>query len=198
MEFGVVQRPKVGRRVCGDGYLIVNGGPETVVSVTDGLGSGPKARLSSELALQGVAEHTDADLVDVMTYCHYTILAAGGVGVMIAILRLDRDSLTLEYGGVGNIRFLAQSREVIQPITHYGYLGVRLPKLRSFRFSYTPGDLFVLHTDGISSRFHLHNHLRDIEEGAQSLADRVLEVYGKDHDDVTMVVVRTGDGGTGG
>ncbi|MBN1483100.1 MAG: SpoIIE family protein phosphatase [Chloroflexia bacterium] len=191
MEFGVVQRPKIGRRVCGDGHLILEEDSRVLVAVTDGLGSGPKAYHSTELALQGVAEHADADLIDIMTYCHYTILAAGGVGVMIALLRLVPAQSLLEIGGVGNVRFLAHSQEVIQPIIHYGYLGVRLPSMRSYRFSYHPGDIFLLHTDGISSRFHLENHVRELDqEGPQALADLALREYGKMHDDATLVLAR--------
>jgi serine phosphatase RsbU (regulator of sigma subunit) len=191
MEFGIVQRPKVGNLVSGDGYLIREDGPRIVVAVSDGLGSGERASASSQLAIQGVAEHLDASLADVLAYCHYIILSAGGVGVMMTILRLDQAAGRLEYAGVGNVRFLAHSQNVIQPITRYGYLGVRLPTLQVLHFFYNPGDTLLLHTDGVSSRFHLHNHLRDLEQGAQALADRAMQEYRKEHDDATLVVVKT-------
>lgn len=191
MDYGTAQRPKAGNLVCGDGYLIREAGPRVVVAVCDGLGSGEKAARSSHLALQGVAEHLDAALVDILAYCHYTILASGGVGVMMTILRLDQAAGLLEYAGVGNVRFLAHSQRIIQPITRYGYLGVRLPTLHGLHFDYDPGDVFILHTDGISSRFHLSNHARDLRGESQRLADLVLQEYRKDHDDATLVVIRT-------
>jgi negative regulator of sigma-B (phosphoserine phosphatase) len=177
MEYGIAQRPKIGNLVNGDGYLVREAGPRLVLAVCDGLGSGEKASQSSRLAIQGVAEHLDAALVDILAYCHYTILAAGGVGVMMTILRLDQTAGRLEYAGVGNVRFLADSHRVIQPITRYGYLGVRLPTLHGLYFDYDPGDTFLLHTDGVSSRFHLSNHLHDLQAGAQRLADRALQEY---------------------
>ena len=191
MEYGIVQRPKIGNIVSGDGYLVRETELGVVVAVCDGLGSGEKADRSARLAIQGVAEHLDAALVDILAYCHYTILAAGGVGVMMTLLRLGLAAGRLEYAGVGNVRFQAHSRRVIQPITRYGYLGVRLPTLHGLRFDYDPGDTFLLHTDGISSRFHLSNHLRDLRSGAQRLADIVLAEYRKDHDDATLVAVKT-------
>ena len=191
MELGMGQKAKAGNLICGDGYLVRQDGPRAVIAVSDGLGSGEKAQHSSNLALNGVTENLDASLADVLTYCHYVILAAGGVGVMMTVLRLDEAAGRLEYAGVGNVRFLAHSRKVIQPITRYGYLGVRLPTLQVLHFDYSPGDTFLLHTDGISSRFHLHNHLPDLEQGAQALADRVLQEYRKEHDDATLVVVKT-------
>jgi negative regulator of sigma-B (phosphoserine phosphatase) len=191
MEIGIAQQPKAGNMISGDAPLVREIPPRVVVALSDGLGSGEKASHSSILAMQGVAEHLQEALTDILAYCHYSILAAGGVGVMMTLLRLDSSAHCLEYAGVGNIRFLAQSHSVIQPITRYGYLGVRLPGLHLLRYSYAPGDLFILHTDGISSRFHLVHHARDLELGAQPLAERVLAEYRKEHDDATVVVIRT-------
>lgn len=191
MEFGIAQQPKSGNLVSGDGYLIRQVGSLVVVALSDGLGSGEKADHSSRLAIQGVAEHLEESLPDILSYCHYTILAAGGVGVMMTVLRLDTSALRLEYAGVGNIRFLTDSRNPIQPITRYGYLGVRLPGLHVLRYPYTPGDTFILHTDGISSRFHLPNHARELAQGPQVLAERVMAEYRKEYDDATVLVLRT-------
>lgn len=191
MECGVAQHVRLGSPANGDGYLVLEHGPRVLLAVVDGLGSGEKASRATRLAIQGVAENAEASLTHILTYCHYTILANGAVGVMMAIMRLDSQHCALEFAGVGNVRFLAHSRGLIQPIIRYGYLGVRLPTLQGFHYPYQPGDAFVLHTDGISTRFHLHNHLKELEEGAQNLADRVLGQYGKEHDDATVVVVRT-------
>lgn len=191
MKFGIAQQTKIGNRVSGDTCVVLEGDRHAVVAIIDGLGSGEKAARSAQLAATGVKEHPDAALTDILTYCHYIILAAGGVGAVMALLRLDTAQQILEFAGVGNIRFLAHSHNTIQPITRYGYLGVRLPTLRDFRFPYTPGDLFILHTDGVSSRFHLHNHAGDIERGPQFMADLICEQYGKEHDDLTVVVVQT-------
>ncbi len=190
MEIGIAERAKAGSPLSGDAHRVVEQGQYVLVAIADGLGSGEKAARSARLAVQGVAEFPTEALQDILAYCHYTILAAGGVGVMMALLRLDTLAHRLEFSGVGNVRFQAHSREPIQPIVRYGYLGVRLPSLHVYRSPYTPGDVFVLHTDGVSTRFHLHNHLSELRDGAQSLAERILGQYGKDHDDATVIVVR--------
>jgi|YNPNPStandDraft_1061719.scaffolds.fasta_scaffold00315_4 serine/threonine protein phosphatase PrpC len=191
MKFGIARWNKAGNRVSGDACLVWEDGPRALVALADGLGSGEKAGHSAQLAVQGVAENAEAALDHILAYCHYTILAAGGVGAMMSLLRLDESTHTLEFSGVGNIRFLAHSRQVIQPITRYGYLGLRLPTLSVFRSRYDPGDLFILHTDGISSRFHLANHRADLAGEVQAFAERILEMYGKSHDDATVIVIRS-------
>ncbi len=191
MEFGIMQQPRAGYLVCGDGYLIHERGSQLVVAVADGLGSGEKAYHSSAMTIQGIAENADAALPDILAYCHYTILSASGVGVMVVLLRLDVEAHTLEVSGVGNVRFTAHSKRMIQPIIRFGYLGVRLPSLPTLHYAFDPGDTFVLHTDGISTRFHIQNHLPDLTRGAQPLAEVAMKEYGKAHDDATIVVVKT-------
>lgn len=191
MDIGIAERPKVGNLLSGDAHLFLAEGVRVVLALADGLGSGENAAHSARLAVQGVSEQPGAALTDILSYAHYLILAAGGVGAMMVILRLERDSAKLELAGVGNIRFLAHTRWPIQPFMRYGYLGVRLPTLRAFSFPYDPGDVFVLHTDGISRQFHLQNHLRDLAQGAQHLAERVLGEYGKVYDDATVMVLKT-------
>lgn len=191
MDIGIAERPKAGNFKGGDAHLFVEDGGRIVLALADGLGSGEKAARSARLAVQSVVEYPQAALNDILAYAHYAILAAGGVGAMMVILRLDPSRRTLEFSGVGNISFQAHSRRTIQPFSRYGYLGLRLPTLHVFRFDYDPGDAFVLHTDGISSRFHLSNHLADLAQGAQHLAECALAEYGKDHDDATIIVVRT-------
>jgi len=191
VDIGIAERPKAGSFLSGDAHLSLEGGERVVLALADGLGSGEKAARSARLAVQGVAEYPHAELNDILAYAHYLILAAGGVGAMMVVLRLDQVNRVLEFAGVGNIRFLAHSQRTIQPFARYGYLGVRLPTLYVFRFPYDPGDAFVMHTDGISSRFHLHDHLADLEQGTQHLAERILAEYGKEHDDATVIVAKT-------
>ncbi len=195
IEIGIAQQPKAGQALCGDAVGVTETERYTVVALADGLGSGPKAHHAARLAVQGVTEHANYALDDILSYCHYALLSSGGVGVMLVVLRLERPARRLEFSGVGDIRFLAHSREPIQPVSRYGYLGTQLPRLHTFRFPYTPGDIFILHTDGISSRLHLHNHLDDLARGAQFFANLVLQTYGKSHDDATVVVVRTDEQG---
>jgi serine phosphatase RsbU (regulator of sigma subunit) len=56
-------------------------------------------------------------------------------------------------------------------------------------YSYNSGDTFVLYSDGISSRFNLDGKI-DMTLPPQTMADAILEQYGKTVDDATVVVVR--------
>lgn len=78
----------------------------------------------------------------------------------------------------------------MRPISYGGIVGSRLPSLREFRFVYTPGDLIMLHTDGISRRFVLDNVVERLRPASpQCLAEAIADSYAKRNDDVTLVVV---------
>ena len=51
------------------------------------------------------------------------------------------------------------------------------------------GDLLVMFTDGISSRFDL-SKIEAASEGPQALADYLLSNHAKEHDDAGCVVIR--------
>ena len=76
-------------------------------------------------------------------------------GAVIGLLRLDQQSHKASYVGVGNIGMQVYSRQMIKPISKNGILGFRLPTLLELHYVYDPGDIFVLYSDGVSSRFAL-------------------------------------------
>jgi serine/threonine protein phosphatase PrpC len=109
---------------------------------------------------------------------------------VIGLLRLDAMAQKVSYIGVGNIGVHVYTRQTIKPISKNGILGFRLPQLLELSYTYDPGDLFVLYSDGISSRFSLDGKI-DIRQPPQRIAEQILELYGKHTDDATVVVIRT-------
>jgi hypothetical protein len=68
-----------------------------------------------------------------------------------------------------------------------GIVGRRTRRARCDRFPVGPGDLLVMHTDGVASRWQLE----DGERPAPSrLAQALLTAHGRSHDDATCLVIR--------
>ena len=190
MKYGVVQRPKRGRDVSGDAYLIKELGSSTLVCLADGLGSGPVAAEAAGLAIQCVERYSTLAIAEILKQCHRAL--KGTRGAVLALLRVDDDKEQVSFVGVGNITFHARSAHPMKPISRNGIVGHRLPNPREFRYRYTPGDLFVLHSDGVSSRFNLDDTSTTIDVAAepQALAEELVRRFGKDTDDVTLIVLR--------
>jgi negative regulator of sigma-B (phosphoserine phosphatase) len=189
MEFGIVYRPKSGRRVSGDAYLIKEEEEATLICLVDGLGSGEGAAEAAQAAIGCVEVNGTLSLSDIMAKCHQAL--KGTRGAVIALTRISFAESTVTFVGVGNIGVHVRSTALIKPISKNGIVGYRLPRLKEFAYPYTPGDLFVLHTDGISNRFTLDNAVWMQEaQDVQILADEIARNFGKENDDITVIIAR--------
>ena len=189
MEVGIVHRPKSGRDISGDAYLIKEEEEATLICLVDGLGSGEAAAEAAQAAVRCVEVNSTLPLSGIMTECHQAL--RGTRGAVVALMHINFAKSTVTFVGVGNVGIHVRSTAPIKPISKNGIVGYRLPRLQKFTYPYAPGDLFVLYTDGISSRFTLDGALWAEEaQDVQALADEIARNFGKENDDVTVLVAR--------
>jgi hypothetical protein len=150
-----------------------------------GLGHGEAAAAAADAFCAYVRSQPDASPDHVLLGAHAAL--RGTRGVVAAVLRIHPDPARLELAGVGNIEVHSVSRTPIRPTSHPGVVGVRLRTVRTVAFALHPGDLVILRSDGISSRFDLADlaHL-----DAQPLAEALLARHGTAHDDASCLVLR--------
>ncbi len=193
LKFAVYQRAKVGYKVNGDAYLIKEYDDGVLVCLVDGLGSGPPAAEASQVAVDWVAAHHQVPLPHMLVGCHDALRDTRGAAM--ALMRINTTARELAFLGVGNVEFHAWSVRPMRPISYSGIVGSRLPSLHEFRFVYTPGDLIVLHTDGISRRFALDSVVEQMGPASpQGLAEAIAAGYAKRTDDATLIVVSSTSG----
>jgi serine phosphatase RsbU (regulator of sigma subunit) len=187
--WGAVCRAKQNQTVSGDLYVIEEHGEgRLIAAVVDGLGGGEEAARAARAAEQIIRQHPDWPLQELVQRSHVALHSTRGA--VIGLLRLDTQGHKVSYVGVGNIGAQVYSRQTIKPISKNGILGFRLPALLEMHYTYDPGDIFVLYSDGVSSRFALDGKI-DIRQPPQRIAEQILELYGKYTDDATVVVIKT-------
>jgi len=187
--WGAVCRAKQGQVVSGDVYLVLEDSESTVLAtVIDGLGGGAEAERAARLAAQTIEQYPEYPLQELIRKSHSALHSTRGA--VIGLLRLQAIGHKVSYVGVGNIGVQVYSRQPIKPISKNGILGFRLPSLLEMHYLYNPGDTFVLYSDGISSRFAMDGKI-DIQQPPQRIAEQILEIYGKQIDDATVVVIKT-------
>lgn len=189
MAFGIVHRPKPGSHISGDAYLIKETEEAALLCLVDGLGSGEGAAAAAQAAIRCVEANSTLPLSGILVQCHQAL--KGTRGVVMALLRLSFAQKVGTFTGVGNIGIHVRSTTAMKPISGNGIVGYRLPRLQEFTYPYTPGDLFVLHTDGISSHFTL-NDVLELEgtQDMQAMAEAIARRFGKENDDITVLVAR--------
>jgi serine/threonine protein phosphatase PrpC len=170
-------------------YLVLEHGEQSVLAtVVDGLGGGAEAERAARLAAQVIEQHPDFPLQELIRRSHTALHSTRGA--VIGLLRLDLATNNASYVGVGNIGLQVYSRQPIKPISKNGILGFRLPTLLELRYTFDPGDVFVLYSDGVSAHFAQDAKI-DLRQPPQSMAEQVLGSYGKLIDDATVVVIKT-------
>ncbi|HID08478.1 MAG TPA: stage II sporulation protein E, partial [Armatimonadetes bacterium] len=186
VTYAVYHHTKVGYTESGDRCLVQENGDNVLVCVADGLGSGPAAAQAAQAAVDWVAAHDQVPLSQIMRGCHDALRHTRGAAV--ALVRMDTAQRVLTFVGVGNVEFHAWSDEPMRPISYAGIVGSRLPSLRVFRYRLSPGDVIMLHTDGISRRFALEDVIA--QEGTaslQCLAEAIAHNHAKRNDDAALV-----------
>ena len=189
ITWGAVCRAKQGQSVSGDVYTVSEYGENRILAaVIDGLGGGEEAARAAQAAQRTIQQYIEWPLQELIQRSHAALHSTRGA--VIGLLRLEQEGHHASYIGVGNIGVHVYSRQPIKPISKNGIIGYRLPTLLELRYVYDPGDIFVLYSDGVSSHFTTDSKI-DIKQPPQLLAEQILEIYGKQTDDATVVVMKT-------
>lgn len=188
MKCGAVNRSKVGNSISGDTYVFAEDEQQTLVAVVDGLGAGEAAHEAAERARLCIGDNTRASLTDLLQLCHQAL--RGTRGAVMMLMRVDHTTDMVSFAGVGNVSVRVIGDAAIKPISRNGIVGYRMTSVREFRYPYTRGDVFILHSDGISTRFTVdEDWVRCPQTDLDQVAREIADQFGKD-DDVTIVVIR--------
>lgn len=181
-EVFALGRPHPHEHLSGDLVGVVREGARLLVGLADGLGHGPAAREAAEAAMACL--RADETLADTLYRIHAQIQGTRGVAMAIARVEASR----VEVAVVGNVRAgvfgPAGTRRASQTP---GTLGLRgTPRtVHPETFSLGPQDLLLLWTDGLREQLSVDRPMPDVQ-----LVPHLLEQWGKDSDDATVVLVR--------
>jgi negative regulator of sigma-B (phosphoserine phosphatase) len=187
LSVGLIQQAIVGEKVCGDSYVVIDQGETVVIAVADGLGHGPLAETASLKAIEWVRTNARLTPAAIVEACHLAL--RGSVGAVMAVVKIDRAGKTLTHSGLGNVETrIVGVAKTHHPVNVNGIVGQTARRFREETFPFYPGDLLIMHTDGISERFAADTASRRLDP--QTLANRIVQEHGKHHDDQLLLIVR--------
>jgi len=177
--------PLPGYEVCGDGYIIVETSEKITVGCIDGLGHGEGANKAAETAKKCIKENHKDDPIEIIKWCHKALRKT--VGAAISVLQINLAENRMEFAGIGNVDLRAYSKNDIHPISYTGIVGYNLRKIQSYKYQQFPGDILVLTTDGISTKYEIE----DIKyKSAGHLVEYIFNGWYKRTDDGTVIVIK--------
>jgi len=188
---GVYGRFCAGERTSGDDAVFVRRQHDgIVVGVADGLGHGEGARAASERARDVVLTHSGLEPDVLMARCDAAL--AGTRGAVMSIARIDEAHGSLALACVGNVSVQLVGPDGSKSFGGSSFVlgapgGVHRTSVehRTIR----PSQALLLLSDGVTSRADLEGDLALLREHPVVVAQRVVERFGRDNDDVMVLVV---------
>lgn len=154
LNYTVFAEPKDFGAPSGDAYFVREMEDSLLVGVMDGLGHGEAAHHAATLA-KDYFMTTEIGSFDYLFKGSHQALV-GSRGVVASLMYIDTRAKTFMWAGVGNVEgyFGSSEKGCLESLLKTnGALGFNLPpKIMTYTFSYIPGDLFILHTDGFLSQ----------------------------------------------
>ena len=191
IEWGVALRAMPGEKVSGDSHLVMELPQRTLAAVVDGLGHGREATAAATAAISVLEANNSESLISMVKRCHEALLKSRGAVMTVASFNRADDTLTwLSVGNVSGLLLRADPKSAPSSqssLLRAGVVGFQLPMLRPGVVALFPRDLLILATDGIRDDFE-----RSINAAAapQQIADRVMDLHFKGHDDAAVLVMR--------
>jgi negative regulator of sigma-B (phosphoserine phosphatase) len=188
MEFGIVERPCLGETVSGDACFVRECDGQTLIAVIDGLGHGPGAALVAQKAIGYLEEHHREGLTEIIQGCHGALKGTRGAAMGLALI--DHQLATLTYVGIGNVEIRVVGEKSHSLVSMPGIVGYDMRKIRPEEMAYHPGDLVIMHSDGVSAKFSLAQYPGLRQKDPQQIAEAIFRDHARGHDDATIMVVR--------
>ena len=191
VEWAVRGRPIPGESESGDLHVVVDYGDGVLVGVIDGLGHGREAAVAARVAAQAITREAARPLLAIVKACHEALRGTRGAVLSLASIDASHDQLC--WTGVGNVEaVLTRGDPAHQPrreriLLRSGVVGYQLPPLRATNLSIHRDDMLLLASDGIRHGF---SEEPSTQLSCADYADYLLRAYGKQTDDMMVLVAR--------
>lgn len=188
VRFGVSQHSLHDDPACGDTWCLALQGQHLSALVLDGLGHGEEAEQAALAGRDAFALAPFAPPDQMLEDMHKAM--AGGRGGAVGIARFDAAHDRLDYTGIGNIAAILASPEKVRGLTSYpGIVGSQYRKIQTFDYAPVNGNLLIMHSDGLQSRWNLRDYPDLIHRHPAVIATVLHRDFCRGRDDVTVLVV---------
>jgi anti-sigma regulatory factor (Ser/Thr protein kinase) len=189
-RLGVVCVPMRGEVECGDAWCAAIDRDRVTAMIVDGLGHGPDAALAAAVAttkFETLASEPPATMLGTIN-----IAMRGTRGAALSAAVVDEIACTVEFSGVGNVDGRVLTDERTQHLVpQNGIVGTVMPSLRPTAATWDAGARLVMHSDGISARWHVGAYPGLMNAHPSIMAGVIYRDFSRDRDDATILVVST-------
>ncbi|MBB3226497.1 anti-sigma regulatory factor (Ser/Thr protein kinase) [Luteibacter sp. Sphag1AF] len=187
-RFGAVQQSLHDDPACGDSWALTCNGDALACMVVDGLGHGPDAQVAAHAAIAAFLASPFGDPSETLADAHSAM--TGTRGGAVAIARHERQNGRLRFSGIGNISATLLGPDSSRGLaSHPGIVGVQFRRAHTFDFPQSGGQLLVMHSDGLQSRWRLTDYPGLWHRHPAVISAVLHRDFSRGRDDVTVLVI---------
>jgi anti-sigma regulatory factor (Ser/Thr protein kinase) len=181
---------KPGEVVSGDAWSSYVDGAGVTLFVVDGLGHGTEAAVAANAAVSEFQESRELPPEEILSAVHRAMQHTRGGAVAVA--RIDWESATVMYAGLGNIagavvNATGQERRLV---SLSGIAGHNARKIHAFEYP-CPDGLLIMHSDGVGTAWTLNRYPGLRNAHPLLVAGVLYRDFARGRDDATITVART-------
>lgn len=117
-------------------------------------------------------------------------LLRGGLGAAISLCYIDLNSGLMDYVGIGNVATRKLSPTSTTLVSRDGVVGEMKAQPQLQQVQLAIGDIYLLHTDGVKTRFDISQYRHIISDSASRASNHILQNFAKHHDDAGCIVIK--------
>uniref|UniRef100_UPI00405453A4 ATP-binding protein n=1 Tax=Pseudomonas sp. G.S.17 TaxID=3137451 RepID=UPI00405453A4 len=188
VRFGVSQHSLGGDPACGDVWSVAIKEGWISVLMIDGLGHGEDAELAARAGENAFARQPFASPVFTLEEMHDAM--RGTRGGAVAVAQFDGVGDSLRFVGIGNIGGTLIGAERPRGLaSHPGIVGLQFRKAQTFDFPQIGGQLLIMYSDGLQSRWDLREYAGLAFRHPAVIAAVLHRDFCRGRDDVTVLVI---------
>jgi anti-sigma regulatory factor (Ser/Thr protein kinase) len=188
-QCGAVSTSAPGEAVSGDQWAITCKDDLLSLMVVDGLGHGVLAHEAAAQAVRVFIEHSTEQPANILERMHQAL--RNGRGAAIAVARCNLNSGEVIYAGIGNVAGVLVRADGQQNglVSNNGTVGADHISVKEFRYEWKPGEAFVMHSDGLQTRWSMRDRPGLAACHPAIIAALLHRDYLRGRDDATIVVL---------
>lgn len=188
IEYSCKKKPLVNEYACGDYYFVKEYDESVCIILIDVLGHGKEAYELTQICEEFLQKHYKTNPFDLIQQLNNHI--KGSRGAVAAIGQLDTRTGLFTYVLIGDITIRRFALKPQTAVCRPGIVGYMMPTPRVEQMNVHPGDVLLLHTDGVSNHFKLSDYPGILNDSIDQVSKTIIERFAKKHDDSACIALR--------
>ncbi len=187
-RMGVSQHSLHNDPACGDVWHVAVDGARISALIIDGLGHGEEAERAARAGEEVFAFTPFTSATLLLEDIHHAMI--GTRGGALAITQFDGHDNVLRFVGIGNIGACLIAPDKSRGMaSHPGIVGGQYRKAQSFDYANVNGQLLIMYSDGLQSRWNLQDYPGLVHRHPAVIATLLHRDFCRGRDDVTVLVI---------